>query len=151
MLVREFDFDLPWELIAQAPLPDRAEARLLCLSRATGLMTPSTVSSLPLLLDPGDLLVVNDTRVFPARLLGRRDPSGGAVECLLTDRLGSDPTPTQPGEHSGGSEAAAASAGGRGGAPRLGTRLSAPAEAKTRGAGRSPGAASLRPRRDGAR
>ena len=77
MFVREFDFDLPSELIAQAPLPNRAEARLLGLSRATGLTTHATVSSLPQLLAPGDLLVVNDTRVFPARLLGRRDPSGG--------------------------------------------------------------------------
>jgi S-adenosylmethionine:tRNA ribosyltransferase-isomerase len=94
MLVREFDFDLPPELIAQAPLPNRADARLLFLSRATGLMTPATVSSLPLLLEPGDLLVVNDTRVFPARLLGRRVPSGGAVECLLTHRVVSDATPT---------------------------------------------------------
>jgi S-adenosylmethionine:tRNA ribosyltransferase-isomerase len=97
MLVREFDFDLPPELIAQAPLPDRADARLLFLSRATGLMTPATVSSLPLVLEPGDLLVVNDTRVFPARLLGRRVPSGGAVECLLTHRVVSEATPT-PGD-----------------------------------------------------
>jgi S-adenosylmethionine:tRNA ribosyltransferase-isomerase len=101
MLVREFDFDLPPELIAQAPLPDRADARLLFLSRATGLMTPATVSSLPLLLEPGDLLVVNDTRVFPARLLGRRVPSGGAVECLLTDRVVSDGTPAPSAEHRG--------------------------------------------------
>src|SRR3984893_6946074 len=100
MLVREFDFDLPSELIAQAPLPSRADARLLCLSRATGLMTHATVLSLPLLLQPGDLLVVNDTRVFPARLLGRRDPSGGAVECLLTDRIVSCATTTPPREHS---------------------------------------------------
>jgi S-adenosylmethionine:tRNA ribosyltransferase-isomerase len=112
MFVREFDFDLPSELIAQAPLPDRADARLLCLSRATGLMTRATVSSLPLLLEPGDLLVVNDTRVFPARLLGRRDPSGGAVECLLTDLLVSDATPTPPREHSGTCEAPAARASG---------------------------------------
>src|ERR1700676_4533406 len=93
MFVREFDFDLPPELIAQAPLPDRADARLLFLSRATGLMTPATVSSLPLVLEPGDLLVVNDTRVFPARLLGRRVPSGGAVECLFTHRGVSEATP----------------------------------------------------------
>ena len=115
MFVREFDFDLPSELIAQAPPPDRADARLLCLSRATGLMTSATVSSLPLLLEPGDLLVVNDTRVFPARLLGRRDPSGGAVECLLTDRFVSDATPAPPREHSGPDEAPTASARGGGG------------------------------------
>jgi S-adenosylmethionine:tRNA ribosyltransferase-isomerase len=100
MLVREFDFDLPPERIAQAPLPNRADARLLVLSRATGLMTGATVSSLPLLLEPGDLLVVNDSRVFPARLLGRRVPSGGAVECLLTDRIASDATLTPLREHS---------------------------------------------------
>src|ERR1700676_1889319 len=112
MFVREFDFDLPPELIAQAPLPNRADARLLCLSRATGLMTRATVSSLPLLVEPGDLLVVNDTRVFPARLLGRRDPSGGAVECLLTDRIGSDAPPTP--QHSETSVARAERASGGG-------------------------------------
>src|SRR6266851_3364171 len=127
MFVREFDFDLPSELIAQAPPPNRADARLLCLSRATGLMTGATVSSLPLLLEPGDLLVVNDTRVFPARLLGRRDPSGGAVECLLTDRLVSDATPTQPREHSGVSEAPATSAGG-GGAEQIWEALMHPGQ-----------------------
>jgi S-adenosylmethionine:tRNA ribosyltransferase-isomerase len=114
MFVREFDFDLPSELIAQAPLPDRAEARLLCLSRATGLMTRETVSSLPQLLAPGDLLVVNDTRVFPARLLGRRDPSGGAVECLLTDRLCPDATPMPPRERSATGVARAAGTDGAG-------------------------------------
>jgi len=86
MHVREFDFDLPAELIAQAPPPNRADARLLMMSRATGGITHSTVSLLPELLRPGDLLVLNNTRVFPARLLGRREPSGGAVECLLIGR-----------------------------------------------------------------
>jgi S-adenosylmethionine:tRNA ribosyltransferase-isomerase len=114
MFVREFDFDLPPELIAQAPRPNRADARLLCLSRATGLTTRATVSSLPLLLEPGDLLVVNDTRVFPARLLGRRDPSGGAVECLLTDRIVSDATPTPPRAPSETTVARAERAGGGG-------------------------------------
>ena len=90
MLVREFDFDLPSDLIAQAPAPERGEARLLCLSRSTGVVTHAGMSALPDLLRPGDLLVVNDTRVFPARLLGRRLPSGGAVECLLVGRVGSE-------------------------------------------------------------
>src|ERR1700676_415289 len=112
MFVREFDFDLPSELIAQAPLPDRADARLLCLSRGTGLMTCAAVSSLPLRLEAGDLLVVNDTRVFPARLLGRRDPSGGAVECLLTDRIVSGAPLSPPREISGASAVRAESAGG---------------------------------------
>src|SRR5258705_2502055 len=87
MHVREFDFDLPAELIAQAPPPNRADAGLLMVARATGDITHSTVSMLPELLRPDDLLVLNDTRVFPARLLGRREPSGGAIECLLIGRV----------------------------------------------------------------
>jgi S-adenosylmethionine:tRNA ribosyltransferase-isomerase len=90
MDVRDFDFDLPSELIAQEPPAVRGGARLLHLDRASGSLAHTLVSSLPDLLRAGDLVVVNDTRVFPARLLGRRDPSGGAVECLLVRRLGSD-------------------------------------------------------------
>jgi S-adenosylmethionine:tRNA ribosyltransferase-isomerase len=89
MDVRDFSFDLPPELIAQEPAPDRTSARLLCLARDSGEVTHSSVSRLPDHLRSGDLLVVNDTRVFPARLLGRRVPSGGAVECLLVRRLSS--------------------------------------------------------------
>src|SRR5438094_323348 len=88
MDVREFDFYLPADLIAQEPSADRAAARLLHLRRDTGSISHSTVSALPDLLRAGDLVVVNDTRVFPARLLGHRVPSGGAVECLLVSRLG---------------------------------------------------------------
>src|SRR3954466_16015304 len=87
MDVRDFDFDLPPELIAQEPFSDRGGARLLHLDRATGAIAHSTVSALPDLLRAGDLVVVNNTKVFPARLLGRRDPSGGAVECLLIRSL----------------------------------------------------------------
>ena len=87
MDVRAFDFDLPPELIAQEPASDRGAARLLCLDRETGATSHAAVTSLPERLMPGDLVVVNDTRVFPARLLGRRVPSGGAVECLLVNRL----------------------------------------------------------------
>jgi S-adenosylmethionine:tRNA ribosyltransferase-isomerase len=87
MDVRAFDFDLPLELIAQEPASDRGAARLLCLDRETGATSHAAVTSLPERLTPGDLVVVNDTRVFPARLLGRRVPSGGAVECLLVNRL----------------------------------------------------------------
>src|SRR5438046_8568549 len=86
MDVRDFDFDLPPELIAQSPSVDRSAARLLHLDRRTGTVADATVASLPDLLRAGDLLVVNNTRVFPARLLGRRVPSGGAVECLLVGR-----------------------------------------------------------------
>jgi len=87
MDVRAFDFDLPPELIAQEPAPERGAARLLYLHRDTGAVTHAVVPDLPGLLAPGDLVVVNNTRVFPARLLGRRVPSGGAVECLLVARL----------------------------------------------------------------
>ena len=90
MDVRDFDFDLPPELIAQEPSAVRGGARLLCLDRATGSITHTQVRALPTLLRAGDLVVVNNTRVFPARLLGRRVPSGGAVECLLVNRQGSD-------------------------------------------------------------
>ena len=88
MDVREFDFDLPADLIAQEPAPERTAARLLSLDRRTGSLTHTTIAALPDLLRAGDLLVVNNTRVFPARLLGRRVPSGGAVECLLVRRHG---------------------------------------------------------------
>src|SRR5262245_46360229 len=90
MDVREFDFDLPAELIAQEPPAERAGARLLHLTRATGAISHTRVAALPDLLRAGDLVVVNNTRVFPARLLGRRVPSGGAVECLLVAPLASD-------------------------------------------------------------
>src|SRR4029077_12254055 len=86
MLVRDFDFDLPPELIAQEPVAERGTARLLCLDRVSGEVQHRSVADLPELLRDGDVLVVNNTRVFPARLLGRRVPSGGAVGCLLVGR-----------------------------------------------------------------
>ena len=82
MLVSEFSFDLPESQIAQAPAP-RGQARLLVVRRSTESWEVAATGQLARFLDPGDLVVANDTRVFPARLLGRRDPSGGAVECLL--------------------------------------------------------------------
>ncbi|HVH28529.1 MAG TPA: tRNA preQ1(34) S-adenosylmethionine ribosyltransferase-isomerase QueA [Vicinamibacterales bacterium] len=90
MYVRDFDFHLPAELIAQNPARDRGVSRLLCLDRASGALADSTIQDLPNLLVAGDLLVVNNSRVYPARLIGRRVPSGGAVECLLLRRLQGD-------------------------------------------------------------
>jgi S-adenosylmethionine:tRNA ribosyltransferase-isomerase len=90
MDVGDFDFDLPPELIAQEPPVERQAARLLHLDRASGSIAHVNVSALPGLLRAGDLVVVNNTRVFPARLIGRRVPSGGAVECLLVARSTSD-------------------------------------------------------------
>jgi S-adenosylmethionine:tRNA ribosyltransferase-isomerase len=87
MRVADFDFELPAELIAQAPPPERGASRLMVVHRADSRFETSTVACLPDLLAPGDVLVVNDTKVFPARLLGHRVPSGGVVECLLLGRL----------------------------------------------------------------
>jgi S-adenosylmethionine:tRNA ribosyltransferase-isomerase len=87
MDTREFDFDLPHDLVAQQPPSERTAARLLYLDRSTGAIAHTSITALPDLLASGDLVVANDTRVFPARLLGRRVPSGGAVECLLVRRL----------------------------------------------------------------
>ena len=92
MLVSDFDFDLPPELIAQEA-PPRGTSRMLVLDRTTGETASASVADLPTWLRAGDLMVVNDTRVFPARLLGRRVPSGGAVECLLLEDTG-DPNAT---------------------------------------------------------
>jgi S-adenosylmethionine:tRNA ribosyltransferase-isomerase len=90
VLVSEFDFDLPQDLIAQEPAARREDARLLCLDRQTGDVLHRSVGSLPNLLAPGDLVVVNNTRVFPARLVGHRVPSGGSVECLLIRHVRDD-------------------------------------------------------------
>jgi S-adenosylmethionine:tRNA ribosyltransferase-isomerase len=87
MKVSDFGFDLPAELIAQAPAADRGTSKLLVLHRSTGQVEHTRVSRLAEYFRAGDLLVVNDTKVFPARLLGARVPSGGAVECLLLAQL----------------------------------------------------------------
>ena len=86
MNVSDFAFDLPAELIAQAPAAERGESRMLVLRKNCGI-EHTRVSRLAEYLREGDLLVVNDTRVFPARLLGARVPSGGAVECFLLASL----------------------------------------------------------------
>jgi S-adenosylmethionine:tRNA ribosyltransferase-isomerase len=83
--VSDFDFQLPDDLIAQDAVP-RGQSRLLVMNRDTGVVEHATVRDLPRFLRADDLLVANDTRVFPARLLGHRVPSGGAVECLLLVR-----------------------------------------------------------------
>ena len=78
----DFDYELPPERIAKHPLPDRSASRLLVLHRATGELDDRGIRDLPDLLAPGDLLVLNDTRVIPARLFGRK-PTGGKVEVLM--------------------------------------------------------------------
>jgi S-adenosylmethionine:tRNA ribosyltransferase-isomerase len=90
MNVSDFDFELPESLIAQRPSPERGESRLLVLHR-NGTIEHLRFADLDRHVVPGDLLVLNNTRVFPARLLGRRLPSGGVVECLLLN-----PEPPNP-------------------------------------------------------
>jgi S-adenosylmethionine:tRNA ribosyltransferase-isomerase len=106
MLLSEFDYPLPAELIAQRPLEQRDASRLLLLDRAAGTMADHTFRDLPQILQAGDLLVFNNTKVFPARLLGRRRGVGaqpvsprnpaarrhlrGAIELMLTRHLGGD-------------------------------------------------------------
>jgi S-adenosylmethionine:tRNA ribosyltransferase-isomerase len=85
--VSDFEFDLPPELIAQEPPATRGASRLLHVDRGRGTIVDHVFAELPVLLGRGDLLVMNDTRVFPARLLGTRRPGGGAVECLLVGRV----------------------------------------------------------------
>jgi S-adenosylmethionine:tRNA ribosyltransferase-isomerase len=82
MLKSDFHYDLPERLIAQAPLPERNAGRLLCLDGTTGRIDDRMFADLPELLAPGDLLVLNDTRVMPARLFGRKS-TGGRVEILI--------------------------------------------------------------------
>jgi S-adenosylmethionine:tRNA ribosyltransferase-isomerase len=84
--VSDFDFHLPDHLIAQDARP-RGQSRLMIVDRAAGKWRDDVIASLPSILERGDLMVVNDTRVFPARLVGRRDPSGGGVECFLLSEL----------------------------------------------------------------
>ena len=90
MNVSDFDFDLPVGLIAQAPSAERGTSKLLVLHKTGAEIEHATIGRLPEFLRAGDLLVVNDTKVFPARLLGTRVPSGGAVECLLLSSLSED-------------------------------------------------------------
>ena len=82
MLRRDFFYDLPPELIADRPLAARSGSRLLALDGRTGAVTDRQFRELPDLLEPGDLLVFNDTRVIPARLYARK-PTGGRVELLI--------------------------------------------------------------------
>ena len=87
MKTRDFWYDLPEELIAQTPLEQRDTSRLLALDRETGAVTHKHFYDILDFLKPGDCLVMNDSRVLPARLLGHR-PTGGAVELLLLKDLG---------------------------------------------------------------
>ena len=88
MKTSDFYYELPEELIAQTPLEHRDHSRLLTLNRETGKTGHHHFYELPEFLKPGDCLVLNNSRVLPARLLGHREPTGGAVELLLLKDLG---------------------------------------------------------------
>ena len=90
MLRSDYAFHLPGELIAQHPLDRRDDSRLLCLDRRDGALSHRRFRDLPGLLRPGDVLVMNDSRVMPSRLLGRREGTGGAAELLLLEQKGKD-------------------------------------------------------------
>jgi S-adenosylmethionine:tRNA ribosyltransferase-isomerase len=84
MKTDDFDYTLPPELIAQYPLEKRDECRLLCMDRGTGAVTDRIFKELPEMVRPGDLLVFNDTKVLPSRILCHKK-TGGAAEILLTE------------------------------------------------------------------
>ena len=95
MDISDFDYDLPDALVAQEPADRRDAARLLVLNRGSGEIGHHRFAELPALLDPGDLVVVNDVRVVPARLLGRRAATGGKVEVLVLGPFYREPEPSR--------------------------------------------------------
>ena len=101
MKTSDFDYDLPQELIAQTPTERRDASRLLCLNRETGAISHHRFYDLPDFLRTGDCLILNNSRVLPARLLGRRLPGGGACEVLLLIDRGDDVWEciVRPGKH----------------------------------------------------
>ncbi|MCQ6266410.1 tRNA preQ1(34) S-adenosylmethionine ribosyltransferase-isomerase QueA [Fictibacillus sp. WQ 8-8] len=90
MDINLFDFELPEELIAQTPLKDRTASRLMVLDPVTGQIQHNTFKNIIHYLNPGDCLVLNDTRVLPARLLGEKEDTKAKIEILLLKETGSD-------------------------------------------------------------
>jgi len=90
MKLSDFYYELPEELIAQEPLPDRSASRLLVLDKKTGSIEHRMFTDLPGYLRAGDCLVLNNTRVIPARLLGRREDTGGKIEFVLLKNIEGD-------------------------------------------------------------
>lgn len=86
----DFYYDLPEELIAQDPLPDRSSSRLLSLDKKTGETGHHSFKEIPQFLRPGDCLVLNNTKVIPARLMGQKEETGAAIEVLLLKRKDKD-------------------------------------------------------------
>ena len=127
--VSDFDYDLPAELIAQQPPAERGQSRMLVMNRSTGAVRDATFAEFPSLLNPGDLLVLNDTRVIPARLYARRtllrdhEKPSGQIEVMLTEpalaqtRVPQVPRIWGPGKH--GCPIHSAFFSGMGGKPKL--------------------------------
>ena len=90
MNTADFDFHLPEELIAQTPLEKRDASKLLIVNRETGEMQDKHFHSIIDMLEPGDALIMNDTRVLPARLYGQKEETGGHVELLLLKNTAGD-------------------------------------------------------------
>ena len=90
MKTSDFYYDLPPELIAQDPLEDRSSSRLMVLNKETGEVSHHVFREVTSFLEPGDCLVLNNTKVIPARLMGVREETGGAVEVLLLKRRADD-------------------------------------------------------------
>lgn len=90
MNVKDFYYDLPEELIAQTPLADRDSSRLLVLDKASGITTHSSFKNIKNYLKPGDCLILNDTRVIPARLFGVKENTGGPIEFVLLKNIKED-------------------------------------------------------------
>lgn len=90
MKKEDFYFDLPEELIAQDPLEDRSGSRLLVLDKETGETEHHIFREIVNYLNPGDCLVINDTKVIPARLIGEKEGTGAKVEVLLLKRKEND-------------------------------------------------------------
>ena len=90
MNIKEFYYDLPQELIAQDPLTDRASSRLLTLDKNSGAFSHHVFREIVQYLNPGDCLVLNDTKVIPARLMGEKEGTGAGIEVLLLKRKEND-------------------------------------------------------------
>ena len=86
MDLKDFNYDLPEELIAQDPLEDRSSSRLMVLHKDTGRIEHKIFRDIIDYLNPGDCLVINDTKVIPARLMGIKEDTGAAIEVLLLKR-----------------------------------------------------------------
>lgn len=88
--INYYDYDLPEELIAQSPLEDRSSSKLLLLDKNTGKIKDETFKNIINYLHSGDTLVLNDTKVMPARLIGTKEETGAVIEVLLLKDMGSD-------------------------------------------------------------